>query len=264
MAKSNEKQGIYPFEFDLAKALFNQIRRAMDRTKPLGFANLENLSVIPSRPGVYMLLRNVNPVYIGKADRKLATRLRKHRRTISGCSNIGLEEMFFKAVCFAKTWDPFKPEDHLKRYYGTNQGEGWNDRGFGTNEPGGNRFQTKYDDNHYYKRFPINTQWPCAIETGEYQAFELLQTLKKQVPFWFRFQGNIIPKKNSDLATAAQGVLKAKKIRVPKNNMTAEELLVLVARNLPGNWQATIIPSHMLLFMEKNKIYPDMRVVWPV
>ncbi len=46
--------------------------------------------------------------------------------------------------------------------------------------------------------------------------------------------------------------------------MTARELLVLIASKLPGEWQATITPSHMLLYKESGAKYPDMEVAWPV
>ena len=264
---SGPPQGGTDFEFDLADPLFNQIRECLETVVPVSMIE-ENILRIAGRPGVYLLIHRGTPVYVGKADDSVRSRLSRHLRTLSGRRNISLADMTFKSVCFAKTWDPFKPEDHLIRHHRTNRGEGWNDRGFGSNEPGVNRGKTELSRSNFYRRFPLDDRWVCtSIESGEFRALPLLRSVKSAVPFFFKFQGN---RTRGEEAESQQKVEEARRdyaatlVQVPHSNMTARDLLSLVAQALPHGWQATITPSHMLLYKEVNEVYPYMEIIWPV
>jgi hypothetical protein len=257
--------GWVDFEFDLATPLFEQILAAMDGITAAPLTE-ENIARIEEQTGVYLLFLKGTPVYVGKADEAVPVRLRRHFTTLSGRKNLTLADMTFKAVCFAKTWDAFKPEEFLIRYYRTGSGEGWNNRGFGANDPGINRGQTRLKPNNFFKRFPLNDGWVCrAILPGEHNALDLLRAIKDNVPYFFRFRGNRLQGEDEDreLAVEARRDYTATTVTVPRADMTARELLVLVARSLPEGWQATITPSHMLLYKEKEAVYPEMEIVWP-
>jgi len=258
--------GFAEFEFDLEGPLFQQIRETMDSVAPVPLSEKE-LANIPQRPGVYLLFHNGQVVYVGKADDRIQDRLRDHSWTIRGRRGLSLDDMQFKCVCFDHTWNPFKPEAELIAHYGTKRGGGWNGGGFGNHDPGIKRGTTKFKAGGFYSRYPLDDAWVCgSIGAGRYPALDLLKKVKDAVPFWFRFQGNRSGGEEEDRTRAeeARRDYDATVVEVPRDAMTARELLVLIACSLPGEWQATITPSHMLLYKEVSAVYPKMEVVWPV
>ncbi len=151
----------------------------------------ENLRAIPERPGVYMLRHLGIPVYVGKADDSVPLRLSRHHRTLTGRRHLSIEDMTFRCITFDSTWNPLRPEEYLIEHYETGERDGWNDRGFGSNEPGENRGQTHLKAGNFYKRFPLRDDWPCAtLLPGEYACLDLPRAIKAAVPFYFKFQGN--------------------------------------------------------------------------
>jgi hypothetical protein len=50
-------------------------------------------------------------------------------------------------------------------------------------------------------------------------------------------------------------------VNVPRDDMSAEDLLRAIAQALPG-WQATASPSHMILYKESRR-YTYGDVIWP-
>ncbi len=257
--------GTAEFEFDLANPLFEQIQRLLDRITPAPL-ELEQIQAVPERPGVYVLHHLGPPVYVGKADDSTRLRLVRHRRTLMGRRNLEVDEMSFRCVTFAPTWNPFMPEKHLIRHYGTGRGDGWNGKGLGSNEPGINRGQTRLRTDSFHTKFPLRGDWVCeSIAPGDYGALDLLRAIKDEVPFYFKFQGNKSQGEAEDRGRSeeARRIYETTRIRVERARMTARELLILVGSQLPGEWQATITPSHMLLYLEQGVRYPGMEVVWP-
>lgn len=253
-----DEAGAIEFEFDLAAPLFEQIRQAFESVEPVAL-DASNLQRIENRAGVYGLYLDDEIVYVGKADKSVASRLRNHHRTIAGRRNIETSRVKFKCVYLATTWDPFKPEAALMDHYGTKRGLGWNYRGFGANDPGRNRDQTALDENHWHRRFPLNPDWPCdSITPGTYSAFDLLERIADDVPFWFRFEG-----RRGGESDEARRECERVTVGVPQAGMTAWELLYRVASRLGPGWQATITPSHMLLYKERGQSYPLGEIIWP-
>lgn len=241
--------GSAEFEFDLAGPLFHQILKLLDTVRPVPLDD-DHLDQVPLKPGVYVLHHRGVPVYVGKADESVAVRLNRHKVTLSGRRGLTLAEMTFRCVCFAATWNPLKPEEFLIQHYKTNAAEGWNGRGFGGNEPGVNRRGTRFNRDSFHLRFPLEEDWVCeSVRAGSYMAFDLLRRVKFAVPFYFAFQGNRVTGSGEEKREAqeARRVYEAATITVPRDGMTARELLILVASSLPGEWQASITPSHMLL-----------------
>lgn len=154
--------GMADFEFDLETPLFQQIRAAFLEIEP---APLDNnyISAIHDRSGVYGLLLFGKLVYIGKADGSVRGRLQDHRWTLSGRMNLSIEDMAFKAVVFAETWNPFKPEAALMAEFGTME-NGWNGKGFGIHDPGRRRDHTNLGDDHFHVLYPLNYNFATDVE----------------------------------------------------------------------------------------------------
>src|SRR5688500_9354839 len=114
----NHPQGWDHFVFDMAGPFYEQIAGV--------FEGVENVPLRPDflgelerRPGVYGLSHLGELVYIGKADKDVGARLRKHRERLTGRVGISPDEVEFRCVYLEETWDPFKPEAYLIRKYGT-------------------------------------------------------------------------------------------------------------------------------------------------
>jgi len=79
--------------------------------------------------------------------------------------------------------------------------------------------------------------------------------LKSNLPYLLRFE--MLEKKSRTPHPSLSGVV----VEVPRDGMRADELLRLAAKKLPG-WQATVFPSHMILYRE-NRLYGHGKRLWP-
>lgn len=252
------------FEFDIATPLFEQMCVDFDKLQPLQLDE-GNLAEVAEKPGVYGLHHKGDLVYVGKADDSARVRLRKHLRQLHGRQGISPDQVSFRCLHFAYTWDPFKPEGHMiERYSPT-----WNSKGFGPNDPGRERDTTNLADDHWHVRFPLDPQYVCeGIPVGQYDVLELLRLVAKNAPYWVRFQGNREPRNSAARVKYEQAHLDfaaAMPITVEADGMSVEELLLLAVASLPdpGQWQLTQLPSHLLLYRERDVDYPRMHRLWP-
>lgn len=252
------------FEFDIATPLFEQLSSDFDLLAPLPLLD-SNLITVEERPGIYGLHHNGSLVYIGKADESAKTRLQKHRRQLQGRLGIIPDEVSFRCLHFAHTWDAFKPESYMITRYSPS----WNSRGFGPNDPGRRRDKTQLANNHWHVLYPIDPDYRCPeIPSGSYDILELLRLICRHAPFWIRFQGN----RNGDtdeerrLYEQAHTDFSASRvIIVPSDGMSVRSLLLLAVQALPApnEWQLTLLPSHILLYRERGETYPRMQSLWP-
>jgi len=83
----------------------------------------------------------------------------------------------------------------------------------------------------------------------------MLKSLKRGLPYLLRFQTG---RRQSQTPHEDYRDLI---ISVPRDRMTAEELLRAIAQTLPG-WQATAFSSHLILYKESRE-YTYGRVIWP-
>ena len=252
------------FEFDIAGPLFEQMCADFDLLTPIVLSK-PNLAKVGERPGVYALHHAGDLVYVGKADADARGRLSKHWKQLHGRVGIDPGDVSFRCLHFAHTWDPFQPEAHMIARYGP----AWNHRGFGPNDPGRQRDRTNLADSHWHVKYPLNPAYPCqGVPSGQYDVLELLRTIAKDAPFWVRFQGNregrtaqgrrLYEDAHSDFAAAEV-------IEVPQSGMGASDLLLLAVSSLPNpdEWQLTQLPSHLLLYRERDATYPRMTCLWP-
>ena len=251
------------FEFDIATPLFEQMCVDFDLLAPVPLDE-SHLAEVAERPGVYGLHHRGELVYVGKADGSARTRLRKHRKQLHGRFGIAQEDVSFRCLHFAYTWDPFQPEAHMVEKYDPS----WNNSGFGPNDPGRQRDRTNLKDTHWHVRFPLDPDFACpGIPAAQYDVLELLREVAKQAPYWVRFQGNRESRSDQErlLYEAAQADFAAAKIvTVPADDMSVRELLLLAIQALPNpeEWQLTQLPSHLLLYREKDAVYPRMTRLW--
>lgn len=259
---SSEACGL--FEFDIATPLFEQMRADFERLRPVPL-NEVSLSEVSESPGVYGLEHGGALVYVGKADDDARSRLRKHWRQLHGRAGISPDEVSFRCLHFAHTWDPFKPEAYMIKHYRPS----WNNRGFGPNDPGRHRDRTNLRKDGWHVLYPLDPAYRCrAVPAGQYAVLELLRLVAKEAPFWVRFQGNRegqLDEERLQYEAAHKDFAAALPVRVSEDNMEVRELLLLAISALPNpqEWQLTQLPSHLLLYREKGAVYPRMNVLWP-
>lgn len=248
------------FEIDIVRALTGQLITKFEKLK-VGALSQENIRSIKGRQGVYLLFQGKALVYVGKA-KSLRVRIGKHLRKLEGRRNIDVRKMGFKCLYIHRNWTALAPESSLIRHYRRHrQDAAWNGNGFGPNDPGRRRETTQKRPDGFDMTYPIRDDWSCDfIESGNWNVYELLLALKKGLPYLLRFQKKDSAKgKTAKLKTvnrAAKGKahpdLVNASVEVPRAGMPARELLKIIADALP-KWQATVLPSHMILYREKRK-----------
>lgn len=257
-------QGCGLFDFDIATPLFDQIRTAFNDLSPVSLT-IENLAKVKEGPGVYGLHHAGQLVYVGKADDDARGRLRKHKRQLHGREGITPDDVQFRCLHLAHTWDPFQPEAHIISQYAPS----WNAKGFGPNDPGRERDTTNLANDHWHVRFPLDPEFRCSgVPSGQYDVLELLRAIAKDAPYWIRFQGNRegrTAKARAEYEAAHADFGASKVVVVPEDNMSAKDLLLLAVAALPSPeaWQLSQLPSHLLLYRETGATYPRMTRLWP-
>jgi hypothetical protein len=245
------------FEIDIISALSSQLVAAFGKLEvgPLSRAMLASLG--PDQ-GVYQLFHESALVYVGQA-RSVKKRLGEHLEKISGRRNIDAADMGFKCLYVHPNWTALAPEGALIEYH-RNLGKGtcpWNGNGFGPHDPGRERETTNKAVGGFDAKYPIRDDWPCSwIKAGKYPAHDILKSLKGGLPYLLRFEGA------QPQSTKPHPDYLAVKITVPSDSTPANELLKMVAQELPG-WQATAFPGHMILYKEHRQ-YKHGNVIWPV
>ncbi len=244
------------FEIDIISALSGQLVAAFSKLT-IGPLTNDEINSLPKGQGIYKLYHRGSLVYVGKAH-QLRRRLGEHGHKIQGRLNIDVVDMGFKCLFVHPNWTTLAPEDSLIKYY-RRAGEGesaWNGNGFGPHDPGRERETTNKGPEGFDAQYPIRQDWICDwIRAGDQNAAELLKAIKKRLPYLLRYQTT---KQKSQQAHAEQRDLT---VKVPKDNMTARDLLRMIAQALPG-WQATAFPSHMILYKE-HRTYTHGQIIWP-
>lgn len=217
----------------------------------------EKLDDLAPRDGVYQLYLAGSLVYIGKSDR-LPRRLSEHRRKIAGRHQLDLTGMTFKCLFVHRNWTDLAEESLIRYYKNAGAGEcAWNGNSFGPHDPGRNRETTNKPPQGFDANYPIKDDWPCKwIAAGEHRGCDLLLSLREGLPYLLRYQtaGRSLKRGHPDYNDIS--------INVPETGMPARDLLRTIAQNLAG-WQATVFPSHMILYKEARKSYTHGRVIWP-
>ncbi|MFD7508584.1 GIY-YIG nuclease family protein [Streptomyces sp. NPDC059853] len=240
------------FRLSITKALGDQLAEALsslDRA-PLTRQNLDLLEEqaeserLSSRSGVYQLYRGDGLVYVGKADKPLASRLGNHLRKISGRRNISIDQISFKCLYVAEDFSAVAPEKLLIKKYKADGGAPWNTNGFGNKDPGRNRDRTVLKANHFDMLFPVDLVRPVeGLKPGEHSLCDLLAVIKEGLPYNFRYQEK--PR------------FEEVSVTVPLAEMSADEVFRLVSAHLPGAWQISALMGYVIMYDDKRVGYPS-------
>lgn len=247
--------GYQDFEFDLPEALLARLIQILDG---MDSATLEpdSLANIPDAQGVYQLFLDDELVYIGKTDAEagLRKRLDRHHTKIQHRNGLDPARVSFKAVRIY-VFTAVDLETQLIAHYGGYAKVHWNGSGFGSNDPGRERDTTTYKKTHFDALFPIDIDRPLAVTLPESDtAANVFAALKTALPYVFRFQG---AKRGSRKPHAD---LEATTVSVSTGTNTPRGIIEEVVSQLPAGWQATQLPSHIILYKER-KSYPQGTVI---
>jgi len=247
--------GYVDFEFDLPEALLAHLIRILDGMESAILA-CNSLTNIPDAQGVYQLFLDNKLVYIGKTDAEAGLRKRLDRHNAKTQHRNGLDptRVTFKAVRIY-VFTAVDLETQLIAHYGGYAQVKWNGSGFGSNDPGRERDTTTYKSGHFDATFPIDIDRSLGVTfSSPDTAANVLTALKQALPYVFRFEG---AKKGS---RAPHPELEATMVSIGSAAQSARGIIEDVVRQLPSGWQATRLPSHIILYKER-KAYPQGDVI---
>lgn len=246
------KSSVAHFDFNLPKAVLEQLVDAF-KILPIGPLTLEALEDVEDIQGVYQLYLSGKLMYLGKADTDLRGRLVRHFYTLKGRKAIKIENCGFKGLYLHDNWAASLHEDNMLKHY---KGESaWNNSGFGSNDPGKQRDTTVYPDDAFDVLFPIDLDFRTNLQAGDFDLWNLLGELKEATPYTFRFE-------TAETRGKPHADYKGKVVKLKKADMSFRDILACICQQLPTGWQATEIPSRVILYKE-SKSYPRGNVLWP-
>ena len=214
------------FRFDLPDAVTKELLVRLEQltSSNLTPTALRDLSTFQNhheiQHGVYLLLKDGIPAYIGKAN-DVAERLSQHLEKLRGRRNIEMASLGFKALILEVSWSTSANEELLIEHFKAIKQCAWNKTGFGPKDPGKNR--DGHEPGEFDELYPINENWPCTDIANSVTVAGLLDALKSQLPYLLRYQ---IDKKSGGKVIDTRNVAR-----------TADSLLLHVAKFLGPDWQ---------------------------
>jgi hypothetical protein len=248
-------EGFREFEFDLPEALLVSLIDAFDTMEGASLIK-DHLANIPEAQGVYQLLHGNEIVYIGKTDAEagLRHRLERHAWSIQHRSGLEASQVSFKALRVF-VFSAMDLESQLIAHYKKSSSIGWNDSGFGSNDPGRNRDQTRAKIGGFDVRFPIDLDHEIVLKSdGMMKVVEALSLLRRELPYTLRAaaQPENIRKAHMDLV--------ATEVLIADSRTTARNALNAIVEALPAGWQATRLAGRVILYKEHAE-YPAGMVI---
>lgn len=239
------------FQLSLTRALQDQLAIALDTLTPAPLT-YTSLGKVQARKGIYLLLLDDKPVYVGKADTLLSERLTQHLKKISG--RVGLQRGAVKFVCLYMDEDleASAPEKLMIKWYRRKKKSDlpWNGNGFGLKDPGFERDTTRIKANHFDALYPINLDLSLSLTPGKTTAHAFLSELKRLLPYTLRFA------KEPKIDLTAEFV-------VPAGKKDLRHWIKLVVTALPAGWLATALPGYLILSPDSDpKKYQSSILYW--
>lgn len=233
---SSQFQGT--FSLSLTKAMRNQL---IDDMAHLGVADfdIDNISQLQERPGVYEIFLEGELVYVGKASKSIRERLGVHLKKLRGRESGLNERCAFKVLYVDEDLNAFGPEFLLIKGMKQAGKAPWNFNGFGNKDPGKQRDTTLVKENHFDALFPIDLGLEVLADVTADTKLPLskcLTALKRELPFTFRFAKRV--------PTA--------EVDPPKNDRTASHWFRSVIQALPEGWMITALPGYVILYQESD------------
>jgi hypothetical protein len=254
--------GYVELEFDLPSALLRQVVSLFDnemKPAPLTPENIKKIEV--GAQGVYQLIHEGEPVYIGKTDAEkgLQARLAQHAKKISGRKSLAGSGVEFKAIRIA-VFAAMDLETQLIAHYGR---PSWNHSGIGANDPGRERDTTTKKPEGFDSRFPIDIDLPLDfLPAGAYSVLDLLILLKSNLLYLLRFETAGLDGRSPNLRVVKTPHDYENIVDIPSPQLTMREVMARIVDALPPGWQATELASRVILYRE-NREYPHGRVIAP-
>jgi hypothetical protein len=244
------------FELDLTEALLQYLPPVLERIVPAALTP-EEVGSLPERAqGIYMLLFQGLPTYIGKTDAEhgFRTRLLRHYYTLSARRNLNLSDVTYRAVRIM-VFTTVNVESTMIRYFHVDENPlAWQTSGFGSNDPGHRREGQEPSD--FDLQYPISIDVPLPFLTmgSRSSVRDLLLLLKDRLPFDFRYETDRPPGGRSLRHTVGHVDQRKSDATVPRAGMTLREVLIeLVLPNLPQGWIATVFPGRVILYKESTR-----------
>jgi len=238
-------------EFDLAGALRERLVEMFHLMPTAALDRSVVSSEVPNEQGVYQLYHHQQLVYIGKTDAEAGLRARLGRHADKILHRVGLEPsaVSFKAIRLF-VFTVMDLETELLR----NNKPAWNGRGFGSNDPGRERDTTKIKPTNFDALYPIDIHRQIDFDFGALQpcsAEEALAAVQRGVPWKLRREnlGGRSRKCHSDLQNNL--------VKFSGTSRTPWELISEIVHQLPSGWQATALRSHVILYKEAPRQYPQ-------
>lgn len=171
-------------------------------------------------------------------------RLERHAWSIQHRRGLEAEQVSFKALrVFVFT--AIDLEGQLIAHYKVLSSIGWNNSGFGSNDPGRNRDKTRAKPSGFDVLFPIDLDREIALqEAGVMTAVRALAVLRRAVPYTIRAEGAAggIKTPHADLLSAH--------IEIGGVPTSARLMLKAIVSSLPSGWQATLLAGRVILYKE--------------
>lgn len=253
--------GYDEFEIDVEKVMRAELPAHLNSIEAAPLTR-EAIGLIPERAkGAYVLYDVDVAVYAGKTDAKhgFRQRLERHHFTLQHRKGFDISRMRFKAVRIM-VFSNFDVEailiDELRRLNAA--ALAWNNTGFGSNDPGHNR--ENEEPGEFDRNLPINIDMPlegCPLGPGKHEALPAMLTLKKWLPYDFRFQVDAGP--NGKPVHFSKGHadhrLPTSIVSIPDTPWTMRDFLLELLRVLPDGWRVTVFPGRVILYKEATT-YP--------
>jgi hypothetical protein len=242
--------GFISFEFDLPGALLEQLIEALNAMSSEQLIG-ENVRQIPDAQGLYQLFLDDQLVYVGKTDAEagLRKRLLRHAGKLLNRPTLDKRTVTFKAVQVLVFTAMDLETALIKHYKSRGVPTPWNGSGFGSNDPGRNREKTNQKPEGFDASFPISVDVENEfLSVGRYTVATALAKLKDTLTYTLRYETETVNgraqrgKHHLDLLESS--------FEVTTSPQSVRELLNAMLVVLPDGWQATLFPSHVILYKE--------------
>ncbi|WP_110642232.1 GIY-YIG nuclease family protein [Salinicola sp. CPA57] len=236
-------------EFDLPKHLLEELVTNFDEM-PSGPLTLKNASTAQEAQGVYQIFHKGNLVYIGKtsSSKGLKSRLQRHAKKITDRENLAIKDVQFKAIR-VYVFTAVDLERLLISHYKKPSETTWQNKGFGSNDPGKERDTTALKDDHFDMQFPIDLNKRIDFSGVKITSAEdLLKHLASNTSYLIRYE------KEKGKKTPHPD-LKQAKTKLNASIYSIKDCLIILKQSLSTTWQITTFPGHVIVY-KNNKNYP--------
>lgn len=246
-------RGYGEFELDLNRAVLEHLPPLLARLEHVPLTEYNVASLPEKAQGAYMLLYDGAPVYIGKTDANhgFRDRLLRHCKTVQHRRSLDAAKVSFKAVRIM-VFTMVNVESTLIKHFLDQAPLSWQSSGFGSNDPGHEReFQ---EPAQFDLQFPVDIDRPLpSMESGRRTALEILQTLKRELPYDFRFETDLQPNGQRGNFRIGHSDQRATAVHIPHDCPTLRQVLSEILDVLPSGWIATVFPGRVILYKEPTQ-----------